>query len=87
MSENLLTTVCECGHEFGNLDIKPPLKPVLKHGFYGGRVKRLCDAVCPKCKKAYVLYLKQARGGWEVIDMEEGEDKKPKQRKPKDSEE
>ncbi len=80
MAKNLRTTVCECGYEFGAKDIRPPLRSAT-HGFYGGRVKRLSDTVCPECNKKYTLYLKPIRGTYEVLDMEVGEDKVKKKTK------
>ena len=70
MGKNLNTTVCECGYKFERRDIKPPLEGV-EHGFYGGRVKRKCAAVCPKCGKEYKLYLKPEYNSYTIIDMEE----------------
>jgi hypothetical protein len=86
MGKNLLTTVCECGHSFNSKDVRPPLTAPESHKFYGGNVKYFCTSECPVCGKEYVLYLKPEKNTYTVIDMEEGESKKPKQRKPKDEE-
>jgi hypothetical protein len=76
MAKNLLTTKCECGHQFGASDIKPPLFSVAKvtgvndPGFYGGIVKKCSKAKCPQCGKEYYLYLIMKNGGLIPKDMQ-----------------
>ena len=79
--KNLRTTKCECGEEITSKAMKGGLERVLQHGFYGGRVTHFAKGVCPVCGKEYKLYVKGASGGWDVIDMEEVEVKKPKKAK------
>lgn len=81
---NLRTTVCECGEVMDSKAMCGGLERVTQHGFYGNRVTHFAKGICPKCGKAYKLYVKPASGGWDVIDMEEAE--MPKKKKKSEEE-
>ena len=76
---NLLTTVCGCGHRMCAEDIKTPIIKCGDPKFYGGRVTAFSDTECPECGKEYKLYIAPSNQTWDVIDMEKrGEEKKGK---------
>ena len=61
-------TKCDCGYEFTLKDITG-INRINQHGFYGNLVKDYSPTVCPKCKKEYILLLKQKGQTWEIVNI------------------
>ena len=62
---------CDCGHEFSNADIKPPIVKNTDYRFYGGRIEYYTKTQCPKCKKEIYLFLEAYDNKYLVIDTAE----------------
>lgn len=65
--------VCDCGHEFSNDDIQPPIIKNEDHRFYGGRVEYYTKVKCKECGKEVYLFLEAYDNKYRVIDTAEGE--------------
>ena len=60
---------CDCGHEFSNADIQPPIIINKDHKFYGGRVEYYVKSKCPKCGEEVYLLLEAYDNKYRVIDI------------------
>lgn len=60
---------CDCGHEFSNADIQPPIIINKDHKFYGGRVEYYVKSKCPKCNAEVYLLLEAYDNKYRVIDI------------------
>ena len=66
---------CDCGHEFTNQDVRPPIIINKDYRYYGGRVECYTKAICPKCGQEVYLLLESYDNRYRVIDI--GTDSKP----------
>ena len=64
------TTKCDCGHVFSIVDATDFTKNNDYH-FYGGRAEFVANAICPHCKKEYVLMIEAVNNGFRVFDIAE----------------
>lgn len=60
---------CDCGHEFTNQDVKPPIVMNKDYRYYGGRVECYTRAICPECGQEYYLLLESYDNKYRVIDI------------------
>lgn len=63
--------ICDCGHEFSNADIQPPIIKNTDYRFYGGRVEYYTKVKCKECGKEVYLFLESYDNKYRVIDTAE----------------
>lgn len=66
---------CDCGHEFSNQDIQPPIIMNKDYKYYGGRVECYVKTKCPNCGQEVYILLESYDNKYRVIDIAEDPNK------------